>query len=418
MFFVQRPGYRASDISQSRFYDNVFLTKIEEKMLNGEMGEAVQLAARIVVKIGDALGAERLVPIEDAHISGISFKNIGESGLDFLKMLIEKEAKFAVPTTINPAGFDLKKWGKMNVDKKFLDKQREVIDRLIKIGAKPLLSCTPYEAKRLSYGQHIAWSESNAVLYANSIIGARTNREGGPLAIFEAIIGRAPYTGLHLDENRLPEVLVRFPKDGKALSPALLGYTLGFIVKKGVPYIEDFIFRKMSEIKLFLAAVGASSSIGLVLLEDVSPDLKRFWKRIKKTELEKIEITEDEIEDSRSKISKNLTKVDAFFLGCPHLSARELKEIYNFLHNKKVKERLILFTARRVIEEHTNIVNRLESKGIEVYADTCMVVSDIGRMGVRRLALDSAKAAYYLTAQGYEVVLLDREEILKIASGG
>jgi len=405
-------------LASLNLYDNVFLTKIEEKMLNGEMGAAVQLAARIVVKIGDVLGAERLVPIKDAHISGISFKNIGEPGLDFLKMLIKKKAKFAVPTTINPAGFDLKKWEKMNVDKKFLDKQKEVIDNLIKIGANPLLSCTPYEVKRLSYGQHIAWSESNAVLYANSIIGARTNREGGPLAIFEAIIGRAPYTGLHLDENRLPEVLVRFPENSETLSPALLGYALGLIVKKGVPYVENFVFRKIYEIKLFLAAIGASSSIGLVLLEDISPDLKKCWRKIRNTELEKVEITEDELEDSRSKISGDMTNIDAFFLGCPHLSERELREIYYFLRKRKVERRLILFTARKVVEEYANIVDKLESKGVEIYADTCMVVSDISKMSIRRLALDSAKAAYYLTAQGYKVTFLDREEILRIVSGG
>ena len=386
-------------------------------MLSGNMGEAVQLAARIVVKIGDVLGAERLVTIEDAHISGISFKNIGDSGLEFLMMLVEKNAKFKVPTTINPAGFDFKKWSKMKIDSYFLEKQKRVIDCLVKMGAKPILSCTPYEVKRIKYGQHIAWSESNAVLYANSVIGARTNREGGPLAIFEAIIGRTPYTGLHLNENRLPNVLVQISDIKEKVSPALVGYALGMIVKKGVPYVKNFYFKDLNEVKLFLAAVGASSSIGLVLLEGISPDLLRNRKRIRKMKLNKVEITKDDLENAYSKISRELTNVDAFLLGCPHLSAEELEKIHGFLRKRNVEKRLILFTSRQVIEENSKIVEELENKGVEIYGDTCMVVSDIRKMGIKRLILDSAKAAYYLTAQGYEVSLLDREEILRIISG-
>ncbi len=387
-------------------------------MLDGEMGEAVQLAAEVVVKVAEALGAERLVPVKNAHVSGISFKNIGEAGLDFLKSLASKNAKFTVPTTINPAGFDLKKWREMNVDDDFFVKQHEIISSLVKMGAEPILSCTPYEIKTPKYGQHIAWSESNAVLYANSILGARTNREGGPLAIFEGIIGRAPYVGLHLRENRLPRLLVKVSDIPKGSSAALIGYTLGMIVETGVPYVESPVFLKdPKDVKLFLAAVGASSSIGLVLIEGVSPEASIYREEIEKTNVKKIEITEGDLEDALSRISGELDNVDAFLMGCPHLSLKELLEVRDFLESKRVEERLILFTSRNVIEKSGRVVQELKNKGVEIYADTCMVVSDLNRLGVKSVALDSAKAAYYLTAQGYETVLLTREEILKKVSG-
>ncbi|RLE76914.1 MAG: hypothetical protein DRJ44_03245 [Thermoprotei archaeon] len=395
----------------------MFLSREEELMLDGEFGEAVELAARVVVKVAEVLGASRLMPIKSAHISGISYKNIGDAGLEFLKELTEKNAHFRVPTTINPAGFDFNKWQKMKIDDKFFIKQCEIVNSFSKMGARITLSCIPYTFNKPAFGDHIAWSESNAVLYANSIIGARTNREGGPLAIFEAIIGRAPYMGLHLTVNRQPNIYVDFTEVVKVgFSPSLLGYTLGVLVKNGVPFVKPTSFlTNIEDIKLFLAAVGASSSIAMVLLDKYSPEAK--LNRCKLETLEKITVSISDVEMSKEKISKALDNIDAFLIGCPHLSCDEIRKIYLFLENRRIIRRLILFTSRDIIEKNKSMLERLEKSGVEIYADTCMVVSEIANLGLKNVAVDSAKAAYYLTSQGYNVSLLNRKDILESVSG-
>ncbi len=395
----------------------MFLTPEEEKLLDGEAGPAMALAMKVLVKVGEVLGAERLVRISRAHVSGISFKNLGEEGLSFLEELAGKGGKVSVPTTINPAGMDLDKWKEMGVSEAFARGQLRVINALTRMGADPLLSCAPYEYLDVNLGDLLGWAESNAVLYANSVLGARSNREGGPLALFEAIAGRAPYMGLLTDEGRKPTILVRVR--GEIANAAALGYSIGKLVKKGVPFLVNppESLRERRELKLFLAAIGAASSIGMVIIEGVTPG---FEYRDVSSSLERIELDAKDVEDITSRFRGDPEEADAIALGCPHLSIGELKEILVFLRRAggRLKRRLLLFTARRAYSSAPSIVHALRDLGAEVYLDTCMVVADLSGLGIDGFVVDSAKAAYYLSAQGYDVTLLSRNEALALAVRG
>lgn len=386
-------------------------------MLDGFEGEAKALAMRVVVKVGEALQAERLVAIKSAHISGISYKNIGDEGLKFLEQLAEKGARFSVPTTLNPGAFDLAEWRGMNVDEKVLRGQLRIIDAFRRMGASITLSCTPYLYADISYGDHLAWSESNAVLYANSVVGARTNRDGGPLALFEAIAGRAPLAGLHLEENRRPSLLVDFTSVSEMVEEkgilSVAGLVTGRIAGAAVPLVKGLRFNGSDDLKLFLAAAGATGGTGLVLLDGISPDL-RFarWTPVEVVEKVSVEwrMLQEEIE------RYNGAEEGVVVLGCPHLSAGELRAVIDWLRRHgRPKRKLILFTSRVAAGEAER--RAAEEVGAELFTDTCMVVSELSRYAGRELVTDSGKAAFYLASQGYLVRLLSRREALEYALG-
>ncbi len=394
----------------------MYLTKEEEKILKGEEGYVKQKALEIVVKTGEVLEAERLIKITKAHIAGISYKNIGDEGLDLIRELYEAGGRFSIYTTLNPAGMDLDLWREMKVSEDFARKQIEIVNILTKMGAYPTLSCIPYELVPLSYGEQIAWAESNAVLYANSVIGARTNREGGPLVLFEAICGRAPYVGLRIDENRKPTVLIKFEVKNEFLKSmtGLLGYHLGKIVKEGVPYVINpwEVIKTTYDVRLFLAGVGASSSIGLVIFKGISPDA-RMIKEEELKSLEKIIIEDAEIKDTYEELSTDLRSYDLVAVGCPHVTGNELRLIYESLKGIQVKENFYIFTCREYCSRCRDIINKLREIGVKVYKDTCIVVADLRSLGVKNIVVDSAKAAYYLSTQGYKVKLLPLDSILR-----
>ena len=180
----------------------MFLTKEEEALLAGEGGDGRQWAMELIVALGEIFGAEDLVPIRSAQLAGVSYKTVGDAGLEWL-LDVSRTSVVSVPTMLNPAGMDLKRWEEMGITEEFAAKQRSIIRAYSRMGVDLTCTCTPYLIGHApSFGDHLAWSESSAVSYANSAIGARTNREGGPSALASAVIGKTPRYGLHLDENR------------------------------------------------------------------------------------------------------------------------------------------------------------------------------------------------------------------------
>lgn len=386
------------------------LSKEEEALLDGERGEAVALAMKAVVRVGEALGAERLIPVKWAHISGISYKNIGDAGLEFIEGLAEKGARVAVKTTLNPAGMDLDRWREMGVDPVFAEKQKRIITALARMGVEPTLTCTPYLYGTIKPGDHLAWAESNAVLYANSVLGARTNRDGGPLALFEALVGRAPLVGLHTDEGREAEAVIDLG-DVKGLAaeyPQVAGYVVGSIAGPRVVVAEGLPHLDLWEVKLFLAAVGASGGTGLVYLPGVSPEEPRV-----RDGAERIHVDEEAFMDV---INRYRGEDGVAVIGCPHLSRREVEDIIRYVGMRGgARRRLILFTARSA--GLGDLAGKASRLGVEIYYDTCMVVSPlVGHLG-GRVVVDSAKAAYYLASQGYMVRIASRRELLEYVVG-
>src|SRR3990172_7306090 len=249
------------------------LTREEELMLSGEKGEALEKAMEILVSIGDINDAERLLRVKSVQISGVSYKTIGDGGLEFLKDFASLNAKVQVFATLNPAGIDLE-MENTRVPKQFIKKQREILSAYKRIGATPSCTCTPYLAGNLpSRGEHIAWAESSAVAYVNSVIGAMTNRESSITALASAIAGKTPFYGLHIEENRLPTFTVEVSTSLKTSSDYS---SLGYYVGKHFDGIPLFTGIK-PDLECFkaLSAELATGQVSMFHVEGMTPNKTR-----------------------------------------------------------------------------------------------------------------------------------------------
>lgn len=368
------------------------LTREEESILNGEKGAGAQKAMELVVALGKVYGAENLVDITSAHLSGASYKTIGDGGLKYLEDMVAGGAKVSVLSTLNPVGMDRDRWKEMHITPEFAEKQLRIIDLYGRMGIKTTCSCTPYTGDNVpKFGDHIAWAESSALSFANSYIGARTNREGGPGALAAAILGKTANYGLHLDENRKPTVVIDAEIDGSLFSHSLLGQAVGMAIGGGVPYYRG-IKPTLEDAKTMAGAMAASGSVALFHVEGTTPEASKFDV----SGLETIHIGKEEIQAAYDKLNTT-DDIQLIALGCPHLTVKEVKDIAAFLKGKKKvnKDVEIWFcTSTSVRDQCPDEVRILEQFGL-VLADTCMVVSPIEGT-FQRTGTNSAKAGNYL----------------------
>ena len=365
----------------------MYLDPEEEKMLAGENGETRQKMLELLVALGKVFGAERLVRIRSAQVSGASYKTIGEYGLAWLSSL---DARVVVPAVLNPIGMPRGRWQEMGVEPAFAARQQAVIAAYERLGVNLECTCTPYYLHETSFGDHLAWSESSAVSYANSVIGARTNREGGPGALAAALVGKTPCYGLHLDKNRKPDVIIEVKTDEKDWGIArygALGYHAGKLVGNKIPYFRG-ITPNHDQLKALGAAMAATGAVALYHVEDITPEAKKNQFNI--SGLEVITVESAEIERLFSEIP-----VDAVAVGCPHCSPAELVDIARLLKGKTVKKPLYVFAAQGVIDNNSMTVNAIEKSGARVFADTCMVVSPVMER-YPAIMVNSGKALAYV----------------------
>ncbi len=389
------------------------LNREQEKMLNGEYGEGTQIAMEILVALGKIYGAKNLIPITSVQVSGVSYKTIGDAGLEFIKHIKNTGAKVRVTTFMNPAGMDREQWDKMGIPHEFAKKQFEIFDAYESMGIKPTYTCTPYlVGLRPKLGEHVAWAESSAVVFANSVLGARTNREGGPSALAAAITGYTPNYGLHLTENRKAKVVVK-TKDVKLEDRAdwgLFGLKVGALVKGKYPAFEGIKTNDEDKLKYLGAAMAASGSVPLYFIKDVTPEYALD------EDVEIIEIEQKELEELRDKISVDAA-VDLIATGCPHASLKEIKEVAELLeHGHKPKAPIWIHCAREIKRKADGLgyTKIIEEHGGRVVADTCMVVSPIEDLGIKRTAVNSGKAAKYMpTLCKQEVVYGRLKELIE-----
>lgn len=396
----------------------MYLTREEERILAGEYGPEYQKALKALVKLGEAMGAEKLVNIVHAHISGISYRNIGDAGLEFIEEL--SKARVKVFSTCNPAGFDLEFWGLLNVPKGFFEKQLRIIKALSRMGVEITCTCTPYYIREPSFGEHLAWGESSAVLYANTVYGARTNREGGPSSLFAALIGKTPYMGVHLDENRKPRIVINANVHIEEQAYAsTLGFAVGEIAKNKIPYIKigSILSEKLDLIKAMCAGVGTSSPLPLCIVENVSPEAENIDLSCVE---EKAFIEKSDLEKYFSKYSYE-GEFDIVFLGCPHLSLEEVFSVWKIVskERRRVKYPTFLAISRHMYDKIPySVIEELKKYGAIVLKDTCLVVAPLNNMGVSKVATNSIKHAYYLeNIHGVKVRLCKTLECLKLALG-
>ncbi|HYM40065.1 MAG TPA: aconitase X catalytic domain-containing protein [Thermoplasmata archaeon] len=366
---------------------------------------AQQTALRLLVSLGNLYDAQRLVPVTSAHVSGASFKLIGDPGLEFLEDFA-KDARFVVPTTVNPLGTDLRQWRELGVPPEFAEKQARVARAYETMGVRPVYSCTPYLlGVRPALGEHVAWSESNAVCFANSVLGARTNREGGPSALAAAIVGATPDYGLHQDAERQPTVVfdVRARLDGIGFS--LLGLLAGKEAGDGIPFFRGFRATE-GDLKWLGAAAASAGSVGMFHLEGITPE----WKRTRIRGLRKVIVTPDDLEETRRHYSDG-NEAELIALGSPQLSPDELRSIAALVDRTPPRIPVWVFTSRLVRDACPEAVASIERAGGRVLADTCLEVTLLEHR-FTTVATPSGKGAYYLPSLCRQKVILDDVESL------
>ncbi len=362
----------------------MYLTPLEEKIFNGEHGATYQKAIEILVALGDIYDADRLIPIKSAQIAGVSYKTIGKAGLEWISDL---KGQVAVPSILNPAGMDRECWKEMGISRDFADKQEKILRAYEALGVRTECSCTPYYIfdNLASFGDHVAWSESSAISYANSVIGARTNREGGPGALSAALIGKTANYGFHLDENRKPDLMIHVEAELHDSDYGALGYIAGEMVGDRVPFFRLKSRPSEDELKSLGAAMAASGAVALYHVEGVTPEADKY-------EAPHETIT---IEESQIKEVYESGEPDIIAFGCPHSSPDELARLARLLDGKKVKKEVWVCTSRAVKDRHPELIERIERSGAKVFCDTCMVVSPASER-FKCMMVNSGKAHKYV----------------------
>ena len=401
------------------------LTPEEQAMLDGQQGRAVQKSMQILTALGTIYGAERLLPVSSVQIAGVSYDNLGEAGLQFLTEMAAGGGQARVLTTLNPAGMDTENWESLGISPEFAEKQQRVIEAFAHMGVVTTCTCTPYLVGNLPrYGEHIAWSESSAVCYANAVLGARSNREGGPSALAAALTGRTPAYGCHLEAARRPSLSVEVQAQvTQTFEFGALGKAIGEQIEAGlsasgkiVPYIRGLPGASLEGLKSFCASLATYGGAALFHMEGITPEAA-----LHTPPAETITITQVDLEAAASALNDAAPEeVDFVSLGCPHLTLPEVRRIAELLQGQQVKREFWITTARPVkqMADRMGYTQIIQAAGAKIAADTCCVVAPIkGRFTA--LATDSAKACYYAYAKNkFKTAFLPFEEVVKLALTG
>ena len=395
----------------------MILTPEEISMLAGDEGHTTQKAMQILVALGEIYGANRLIPVSSVQVAGVSYDNLGEAGLQFLAEMAEGGGKARVLTTLNPAGMDVENWQSLGISPDFAKKQLEVLEAFARMGVTTTCTCTPYLTGNLpSAGEHLAWSESSAVCYANSVIGARTNREGGPSALAAALTGRTPEYGLHLPENRVPglSILVEARLCGTCDFGAL-GKVIGdkIAASKAIPYIIGVTSASLEELKSFSASLATFGGAAMFHMAGITPEA-----HLQSLPGDGSKVTQVELDGASAMLNDaGEDEVDFVSLGCPHLSLAEIAHLSELLEGQHVTKEFWVTTARSTKQtaERLGYTWAIEAAGAKFACDTCCVVAPIqGRFTT--LATDSAKACYYAYAKNkFKTVFLPFDDVVRLA---
>jgi predicted aconitase len=378
------------------------LTTDEEKSLNGENGETIAYAYKILLAIGIATEAEKLVPIKWAHISGVNYNTIGDAGVEFLEKF-SRDAKVAVKTTLNPMGFDRNK--PANLPENFAKQQMRIVRSYEKMGTTPSFTCIPYEIFDIpERGSAVSFAESNAALYSNSVLGLLTNKESSLSALASSVTGKAPYSDLRIEEFRHPKVTVKpTVKLMTEVDYGLLGYFAGKMINDsciafdGIREKADII-----NIKSLSAAIGTSGTCGMFTSGENTNEVISYGR-------EEINTINDEINTAEDG--------DIIALGSPQLGVNELNFLATLVENKKFLKRCMIFCPRAVYNQAANagLIDKLEKSGVKFICDSCTCLTPlITRYDFDSVITNSIKGAYYLNHSNRTgVALKDMKSIVK-----
>ncbi|MFP3283424.1 MAG: aconitase X [Nitrososphaeria archaeon] len=389
----------------------MYLSAEEERALSGEMGGALAAAYRVLVAVGELLGAGRLIPVASAHLSGVNYANIGDPGLDFLEGF-SASARVSVPTTVNPCGADLYD-PPSHVPREFLGRQRRIRDAYLRMGCSESFTCAPYELENSPPpGSHVSWAESSAAVFANSELGLYTNRESGVSALAAAIAGRTPEGGMHLDENRAPGYALEVDPAAPAISGSyldhqLIAYYAASRTSADVIALVGPRRPPRPAMKLMAAAVGAAGPSSMFVFSD-SPPPGVEVERLTPEDLGRLrrEMSGPGPIDVRGSMA---------ILGCPFYGREELSLVAGALGNGAARSspRLFVQTSRAIESAAPSAAASIRGSGATLLRCACYPLSPADEwLGASAIYADSMKAVHYLRKRGANAYLRDSREIL------
>jgi predicted aconitase len=405
------------------------LDDADHSMLAGEQGDALRIAMRIVSGVGEATGAAHLIDITRAHIDGCLYH--GQAGLRFAELLARGDGHVRVPTTLNVSALDLLHPGLVLLEEPARSEARRQMAAYEEMGCLPTWTCAPYQLPdRPAFGEQICWAESNAIVFANSVLGARTERYGDFMDICAALTGRVPASGLHLDENRLATTLFRLRgfRDSAFAEEAfyaLLGHVVGGRTGIDVPAIDGLPPDATDDqLKAFGAAAASSGAVALAHIVGVTPEAPTLADAFGAREPSRtIELTPEDLREAAAELTTmGEGPLTAVSLGTPHLSITGFERLVAFLAGRRVHPDVALYvsTGRDVLADAAarGWVSVLENAGAQLVVDTCTYITPILRGGGLAMT-DSAKWAWYAPANlGVEVAFGTMAECVESALSG
>lgn len=381
------------------------LTDIEKKILAGGEGEAKQIAMEILTNIGEAMEADSFVQVSSVQAMA-HFGSLHIAGRDWLEKLACMGGKCCVPTTQDPASIPFKHWQEMGYDSEYAENQYRLEAAIMKLGEMPKWSCTPYyQGSVPRAGQNIAWAESSAVSFANSVLGARTNRTPAGLAVCAALTGKMPRYGLYLPENRKATIKINVEAaDLTSLDYNTIGIITGKIAGAKIPAIYGLPQSITNDQLKYLGASAASSGqVALYHADGITPEALFTDVFDGKAPEEEFVITRKDLDDEAERMSApGEWQPQLAVVGCPHYSSEEVIRLAEILGDRKVSEgkAFWVFTTAETesLAERMGIKQKLEDAGVRIMAQTCLVISPLVG-GYKKLITDSGKFASYLPSE-------------------
>lgn len=386
--------------------DHLYLSDYDRELLAGERGPGAQMAMRIIVRMAEIQGVERLIDIEAAHIDSSLY--MGAATLEFAEKLVDLGAKVSVPSTLNVSGVDEHGWMHWSVPSDWAENAKRQMRAYQEMGCIPTWTCAPYQTEfKPKFGQQIAWGESNAIVFANSIIGARTERYPDLLDICAAITARVPAAGLHLQENRAGHVLLRL-KDvpdrvqrHESFYP-VLGNLMGKVSGEKNPVVVGMeVEPDWDQLKALGAAAASSGTVGLFHLVGITPEARTLEDAFQGNEPEQeIDVTMDHLREAWRELSTTGgRKLDLVVLGCPHFSLKEFERLSLLIYGKeKHKDVVFLVNSNRTMRalaDEAGHLRSLEAFGGVVTVDTCPLATPMLSPEIDVVMTNSGKFSYY-----------------------
>jgi predicted aconitase len=406
------------------------LTADDHAALSGDRGEAERLAMRLVIGMADVMGASRLLDIEGAHIDGCLYH--GRAGLDFARRLLDGGGRVAVPTTLNVSSLDLLHPGLVRLEQETAEAARALMDAYVAMGCRPTWTCAPYQLRiRPDLGAHVAWGESNAIVFCNSVLGARTERYGDFIDICCAITGRAPAAGLYLDEGRLARAVFRVDRIPRRLLEdpagfAAIGHVVGEATGTLLPAVTGLPRELTTEdhLKALCAAAASSGSVAMFHAVGITPEASTLDVATGGLPPQiDVTLTAEDLRNAVDELGSVApgAAIGAVSVGTPHCSVAEFERLGALVGGDALRVPFYVNTGRDVLAEagRLGLLEPLRAAGVTIVTDTCTYITPVIRNTDGPVMTNSAKWAWYAPANlGLAVAFGTLDECVRSAVQG